>query len=195
MGAWIFLYGFVFAIIIWRPNDRLTHFIRNDPWGIDLVQFGMEQSYLHSVCQWTRIDSLSQAAGLLGRLWSLIFVRFFRYVANSAWIPWRKIENMCYIPCFLMLLHTTNQIPNMGTKYVWLIMNNLLGKLSKVSFLISIWLLIWEKLSRTYFPFIPLLDWISAILRDFLKPSPLVCLLENFYPSRSSPFKEWPLLR
>lgn len=31
-----------------------------------------------------------------------------------------------------MLLHTTNQIPNIGTKYVWLIMNNL-GKLSKVS--------------------------------------------------------------
>lgn len=28
-----------------------------------------------------------------------------------------------------MLLHTTNQIPNIGTKYVWLIMNNL----SKVS--------------------------------------------------------------
>lgn len=120
--------------LIWRPNDRLTHFIRNDPWGIDLVQFGMEQSYLHSVCQWTRIDSPSQAAGLLGRLWSLIFIRFFWYVANSARIPWRKIENMCYIPCFLMLLHTTNQIPNIGTKYVWLIMNNLLGKLSKMSF-------------------------------------------------------------
>ena len=41
---------------------------------------------------------------------------------------------MCYIPCFLMLLHTTKQIPNTGIKYVWLIMNNLLVKLSKVSF-------------------------------------------------------------
>lgn len=88
-----------------------------------------------------------------------------------------------------MLLHTTKQIPNTGTKYVWLIMNNLLGKLSKVSFNFHLV----ADLGKIVYNFFSLYSFtrLNFSYSTGFPKTQSTCLLENFYRNRSSP-KEWP---
>lgn len=121
---------------------------------------------------------LHLGAGPLGRLWSLIFIRF---VANSAWIPWRKIETTHYILCFLMLLHTISQI---------------LSQYRRQRSMVNNWIMIRKLSSEFYFQFGHRMTWnnclepLSVLFlcqtelqlshRDPLKTNLLLCLLENF---------------
>ena len=107
VSVWIFLHGFVFALC----RDSFTG---DGRWSIDLVQFG-DGTTSTSVCptetmfiwKWTQTDSPAGQQDPWAYHWPY---DLFWYVADSARILWGKVEDTHYIPYFLRLLHSTNQI-------------------------------------------------------------------------------------